>query len=66
MKVTVVHNKSEIPKKNYRLYDKYIKFLNRHDPLKHDTKIFFLGEKLNRMTTGMSNDKKNEILTKFF
>ena len=61
MKVTVVHNKSEIPKKNYSLYDKYIKFLNRHYPLKHDTKIFFLGEKLNRMTTGMSNDKKNEI-----
>ena len=61
MKVTVVHNKSEIPKKNYSLYDKYIKFLNRRYPLKHDIKIFFLGEKLKRMTTGSSNDKKNEI-----
>ena len=61
MKVTVVHNKSEIPKKNYSLYDKYIKFLNRHYPLKHDTKLFFLGEKLKKMTTGSSNDKKNEI-----
>ena len=61
MKVTVVHNKSEIPKKNYSLYDKYIKFLNRHYPLKRDTKLFFLGEKLKKMTTGSSNDKKNEI-----
>jgi len=61
MKVTVVHNKSGIPKKNYGLYDKYIKFLNRHYPLKHDPKLFFLGEKLKTMTTGSSDDKKNEI-----
>lgn len=61
MKVIVTHNKSEIPKKNYSLYDKYIKFLNRHYPLKRDTKLFFLGEKLKKMTTGSSNDKKNEI-----
>lgn len=61
MKVIVTHNKSEIPKKIYSLYDKYIKFLNRHYPLNNDTKLFFLGEKLNKMTTGSSNDKKNEI-----
>ncbi len=52
MKVTVFHIKSGVPKKYYNFYDKFIKFLQKQYPLKKDIKIFFMGERTGKMTTG--------------
>jgi len=52
MKLTVVHNKSGINKKNYKMFDKFFKLLQKKFPLKEDLKIEFIGERKGKMTTG--------------
>lgn len=64
MKVTVVHKNSGIQKKDFPLYDKFYKFLQKELPLKGELKIIFMGEKLERMTTGRRNKGVIRILTK--
>jgi hypothetical protein len=60
MKVTISHIKSGVPKKYYNFYDKFVKFLQKKYPLKKDIKIFFMGERTGKMTTGSRSD--NHIL----
>jgi hypothetical protein len=60
MKVTIVHNNSGVNKKYFKLYDDFIKFLQKEIPLKYDLTIYFLGNREGSMTTGQRNDK-NEI-----
>jgi hypothetical protein len=52
MKLTVVHIKSGINKKNYEMFDKFFKLLQKKFPLKDDLKIEFIGERKDKMTTG--------------
>jgi hypothetical protein len=56
MKVTVFHINSDIPKKYYNFYDKFIKFLQKKYPLNKDIKILFTGERIGKMTTGSKTD----------
>ena len=56
MKVTVFHIKSEVPKKYYKFYDKFIKFLQKNYPLKKDTNILFLHDRVGKMSTGADTD----------
>jgi len=52
MKLTVAHIKSGINKKNYEMFDKFFKLLQKKFPLKDDLKIEFIGERKDKMTTG--------------
>ena len=52
MKLTIVHNKSGINKKQFKIYDKFFKLLQKNFPLEDDLKIEFLGERKDKMTTG--------------
>lgn len=52
MKLTIVHKKSGINKKQFKMYDKFFKLLQKNFPLKEDLKIEFLGERKDKMTTG--------------
>ena len=52
MKLTVAHNKSGINKKQFKMFDKFFKFLQEKFPLKEDLTIEFLGERKGTMTTG--------------
>jgi hypothetical protein len=64
MKVTIIHNKSGVKKNEYRLYDRFIKYLQEEFPLKHDLTITFLGERLGKMTTGSRLPHDIKILSK--
>jgi hypothetical protein len=64
MKVTIIHNKSGVKKNEYRLYDRFIKYLQEEFPLKHDLTITFLGERLGKMTTGSRFSHDIKILSK--
>jgi len=64
MKVKIFHIKSDVPKKYYGFYDKFIKFLQKQYPLKKDIKILFMGERNGNMTTGSSTtDSIIKVLT---
>ena len=65
MKVSVRHISCPMTKDSRELADIFIKFLQKHFPLKEDLTILFLGERLGHMTTG-SRSKKHviKILTK--
>lgn len=52
MKLTVVHNKSGINKKQFEMYNKFFKLLQEKFPLKENLKIEFLGVRKDKMTTG--------------
>lgn len=52
MKLTIIHTKSGINKKQFKMYDKFFKLLQKNFPLKEDLKIEFLGERKDKMTTG--------------
>lgn len=60
MKVTIKHKKSGVDKKNFKLIDKFILFLQDEFPLKKDLVINFVGERVGKMTTGSRRDD-NEI-----
>lgn len=62
MKVTIIHNKSGVPKKDYELYEQYIKYLQKHYPLKEKVEIHFIDKRDGNMTTGAYDNKKKEIL----
>ena len=65
MKVRVINKGGALDKKNYKLYEKFIKFLQTKIPLKKEVKIILTKERIGKMTTG-SRTPKNEmmILTK--
>jgi Fe-Mn family superoxide dismutase len=64
MKVSVQHIKCPMDKDSRELADTFIKFMQKHFPLKHNIKIVFLGERIGRMTTGSrSKDHTIKILT---
>ena len=50
MKVTIEHKKSGINKKNFKVYDEFIKLLNNYLPLEDDITITFLGDRVGNMT----------------
>jgi hypothetical protein len=52
MKLTVVHNKSNLNKSQIKTYNKFFKLLQEYFPLKENLKIEFLGERKGKMTTG--------------
>lgn len=52
MKLTVVHTKSGINKKRFKIFNEFFKLLQDEFPLKEDLKIEFLGERKDKMTTG--------------
>lgn len=65
MKVTVIHRNSGIPQKDYKLIDLYVRFLQKQFPLKHDLKIYFLSDRIGKMTTGSrTEDDEIKVLTK--
>jgi len=64
MKVTIIHKNSGIDKSEYKMYDKFIKYLQKDYPLKHDLTIIFLGERVNGMTTGSRLPHKIKVLSK--
>lgn len=65
MKVTVYHQDSGIPKKNFNLYNQFIKFLQKHYPLKDDVSILFLSKRKGEMTTGQHGGKHDiKVLSK--
>jgi len=57
MKVTMVHMKSGIHNKDFKLYDNFIKFLQKHFPLKENITVILTGEKIGKMTTGKRDSK---------
>ena len=46
MKVTIIHKKSGVDKSEFNTYNKFIKYLQKEFPLKHDLTITFLGERV--------------------
>jgi hypothetical protein len=65
MKVIVTHRNSGIPQKDYKLIDLFLRFLQKQFPLKHDLKVFFISERIGKMTTGSRNDEDEiKVLTK--
>lgn len=65
MKVIVNHKNSGIPKKNFKLYDEFIKYLQKNYPLKKDIVIYFLDKRKGDMTTGQHGDKHDiRVLSK--
>lgn len=65
MKVKVINKGGSLDRRNYKFYEKFIKFLQTKFPLRNDVKIIFTKERIGSMTTG-SRTPKNEmiILTK--
>jgi hypothetical protein len=64
MKVLISHKNSGIDKSEYKVYDKFIKYLQKEYPLKHDVTIYFLGKRVGGMTTGSRMENVLKILSK--
>lgn len=64
MKVTIIHKKSGIGEDEFKMYDKFIKYLQKEFPLKHDLTITFLGERIGKMTTGSRLPHDIRVLSK--
>ena len=64
MKVTIIHKNSGIDKSEYKMYNKFIKYLQKNYPLKHDLSITFLGERVDGMTTGSRLPHNIKVLAK--
>jgi len=65
MKISIIHIKSGIDQKYTKLYDTFIRFLQKEFPLKHNLKIYFLGDRMGHMTTGARTpDSDLKILSK--
>ena len=63
MKVTIIHKNSGIDKSEYKMYDKFIKYLQKDYPLKRDLTIIFLGKRVDGMTTGSRLPHKIKVLS---
>ena len=57
MKVSIKYLKSDIPKKDYKLFEDFIKFLSKKLPLVDDIEIVFTGERYGKMSTGSRTNK---------
>jgi Fe-Mn family superoxide dismutase len=55
MKVKVKHIDSGLEPEDKRMYNDFIKFLNKHYPVPNELKIYFLGKKTGQMSTGSQN-----------
>lgn len=65
MKATIKHINSKIDKRNYKIIDKFIYFLQEQYPLNNDVVINFVGERIGKMTTGSRRKDSNIfVLTK--
>ena len=65
MKVIVTHKNSGIPQKDYKLIDLFLRFLQKQFPLKHDLKVYFLSDRIGKMTTGSRTEEDEiKVLTK--
>lgn len=64
MKVTIIHKKSGIERDEFKMYNKFIKYLQKEFPLKHDLTITFLGERMGKMTTGSRLPHDIRVLSK--
>lgn len=65
MKVTIKYKNTNLGKDKMEFYDKFIKFLQKEHPLKHDITIYFLGKREGKMTTGSRTDNSElKILCK--
>lgn len=52
MKVTVKHNDSGLTSEDKKMYNDFIKFLNKKYPVNHELTILFLGKQSGHMSTG--------------
>jgi len=52
MKVTVYHQDKSVTKSKKHIITQFIKFLFKEYPLNEDLKIYFLSERVGKMTTG--------------
>ena len=64
MKVTIIHKKSGIKKDEVKVYNQFIKYLQKEFPLKNNLTITFLGERVGKMTTGSRLPHDIRILCK--
>ena len=64
MKVTVKHINSGIENDKYDFFNKFIKYLQKSYPLKHDLTICFLGDRKGGMTTGSRKPHFIKVLSK--
>ena len=64
MKLTIVHNKTDINKERFEMFDKFFKLLQKEFPLKSDLKIELLGERKDKMTTGSRLPNYIKVLCK--
>jgi len=55
MKVTVKHNNSGLTSEDKKMYNDFIKFLNKNYPVDKELTILFLGKKSGHMSTGSQN-----------
>jgi len=55
MKVTVKHIDSGLTSEDKKMYNDFIKFINKHYPVTNELIIYFLGEKNVSMSTGSQN-----------
>ena len=63
MKLTVVHNKSNLSESQINVYKKFFKLLQEYFPLKENLKIEFLGERKGKMTTGSRQPNYIKVLS---
>lgn len=55
MEVIVKHIDSGLTSEDKKMYNDFIKFINKHYPVPNKLKILFLGEKTGQMSTGSQN-----------
>lgn len=61
MEVEIIHKNSNIQKSKFKIFNEFIKFLQKKYPLKKSITIIFTGERFGKMTTG-SRRSTGEIL----
>jgi len=65
MKVTVKHINSGLTSEDKKMYNDFIKFLNKHYPVNNPLTILFLGKKSGHMSTGSQDmDGTIKVLSK--
>jgi len=64
MRVIIKHYNSGIGENQYDFFSQFVKFLQKHFPLKDDLTICFLGERIGQMTTGSRRPHLINILSK--
>ncbi len=55
MNVTVKYIDSGLTSEDKKMYNDFIKFINKHYPVPNELKIFFLGKQIGHMSTGSQN-----------